>query len=188
MYTINKKLKGQLTVFIFVYYSLHCKLYIGGSMSGVQSSMLMEYRDIDLAWTAGFIDGEGCLHIMKQKYKLARTGEIKYTHTVRLHIVQNNLEVLEHIRDTLGIHANIHKIKRSIETNRQCYTLNYNSSHAYKAIKLIEPYLVRKRPEARAILDFWKLGKLEMRTGRKPLPTEIWDIREWWYRKLQRMK
>jgi hypothetical protein len=141
-----------------------------------------------LAWAAGFIDGEGCIHIMKQKYFSGERGEVKYSHILRVNIAQNNLEVLEHLREVLGLHANIHKLKRTIGTNRQGYTLNYGSSHAYELVKLIKPYLVRKLPEAEAALAFWKEGKLDMRTGRKSLPQKIWDIRERWYRKLQRMK
>lgn len=141
-----------------------------------------------LAWAAGFIDGEGCIHIMKQKYKSSGTGEIKYSHVLRVHIAQNNLEVLEHLKKVLGVHANIHKLKRTIESNRQGYTLNYSSGHAYELVNIIKPYLVRKLPEADAALAFWKEGKLDMRTGRKSLPQKIWDIRERWYKKLQRLK
>lgn len=141
-----------------------------------------------IAWAAGFVDGEGCIHILKQKYKSRNGKEIKHTHTVRLHIGQNNREVLEHFRDSLGVHGNIHKTKRTVSTNRQCYTLNYNASHAYELIKILMPHLVRKLPEAQAVMNFWEEGKLDMRTGRKPLPEHIWNIRERWYKKLQRMK
>lgn len=141
-----------------------------------------------LAWAAGFIDGEGCIHIMKQKYISGRDRGIKYSHILRVHIAQNNLEVLEHLREVLGLHANIHKLKRTIGTNRQGYTLNYSSSHAYGVVKLIKPHLIRKLPEAEAVIAFWKEGKLDMRTGRKSLPQNIWETRERWYRKLKRMK
>lgn len=104
-----------------------------------------------IAWAAGFIDGEGCLHITKQKYKSPRTGEVKTTHTFKIHIAQVNLEVLERIKNVLGVHANIHKIKRNIRSNRQAYTLNYTGKHAYKAMNMVMPFLVRKRPEAEAV-------------------------------------
>ncbi|WP_273150776.1 LAGLIDADG family homing endonuclease [Methylophaga thiooxydans] len=141
-----------------------------------------------VAWAAGFIDGEGCIHIMKQKFNSGKNGEIKYSHILRVHIAQNNLEVLEYLREVLGLHGNIHKLRRTIDTNRQGYTLNYSSSHAFELVKLIKPYLIRKLPEAEAVVAFWKEGKLDMRTGRKSLPQKIWGIRERWYRKLKRMK
>lgn len=153
--------------------------------------MVYQYDDLErgqkLAWAAGFVDGEGCIHILKQKYK-SRAGEIKYYHVLRLHIAQNNLEVLEYLRDVLGVHGNIHKLRRTVSTNRQGYTLNFGSSHAREVIELLCPYLVRKLPEALAVIQFWKEGQMDLRTGRKPLPEAIWNIREWWYRKLQRMK
>ena len=86
------------------------------------------------------------------------------------------------------MHANIHKIKRNIRSNRQAYTLNYTGKHAYKAMNMVMPFLVRKRPEAEAVNLFWLEGQMDMRTGRKFMPQEIWEIREWWYKKLRRMK
>lgn len=141
------------------------------------------------AWVAGFIDGEGCIHIYKQKYKSRLTGEHGgITHSLRISIGQNNLEVLERIIDILDIHAKIFKNKRNMGTNRQCYTLHINGKYALQTIELIKPYLVRKLPEALAAERFWEEGRKDLKTGRKPVPKAIMDIREWWYNKMRRMK
>lgn len=142
-----------------------------------------------IAWAAGFIDGEGCIHIYKQKYKSRLTGKHGgITHSLRISIGQNNLEVLERIIEVLDIHAKIFKAKRNIETNRQCYTLHINGKYALQAIGLIKPYLVRKLPEAIAAERFWVEGHKDLKTGRNPVPDAIMDIREWWYSKMRRMK
>lgn len=141
-----------------------------------------------VAWAAGFIDGEACIHIYRQKYKTRVSGKPGVTHMLRISIGQNNLEVLESVMEALNVNATIHKVKRGIESNRQCYALHINGKYALKAIELMQPYLVRKKHEAEAALRFWVEGKKDMKTGRAALPQDVFDIREWWYNKLRRMK
>ena len=52
---------------------------------------------LDLAWAAGFIDGEGWIGIARQ----TRKGYDTITHRVKVAITQNNLEVLEHFKKGL---------------------------------------------------------------------------------------
>jgi hypothetical protein len=154
------------------------------SIQILSDEMINLKEQIDIAWAAGFVDGEGCLHIGKQKYDHGR----KVYYRLRLHVSQNNYEVLAKLKATLAIHANIIAIKRTHETNKQVYTLNYDGKHAYKAIMKLRPYLVRKRFEADAAHDFWVEGKLEQKTGRKPVKVELMEIRERGYKKLQKLK
>jgi hypothetical protein len=42
------------------------------------------------------------------------------------------------------------------------------------------------RCQARACFDLWCEGKMGVRTGK--VPQEIWDIREYYLKRLQRMK
>ncbi|MDX1573925.1 MAG: LAGLIDADG family homing endonuclease [Methylophaga sp.] len=145
-------------------------------------------RNLLLAWAAGFIDGEGCIHIYKQKYNSRVSGKPGITHSLRITIGQNNLEVLEKLAEALGVHTTLHKTKRSFESNRQCYTLHINGKHALEAIRRIKPYLVRKLPEAEAALRFWVEGQKDLKTGRKPVPKAVMEIREWYYKKMGRLK
>lgn len=142
---------------------------------------------LNIAWAAGFIDGEGCICILKQKY-LSSDGGQKVYYRLSVSISQNNLEVLQRVKEVSGEHGNIFARKRTIQTNRQCYTLNYDSKHALNLIRTLKPFLIRKRAEVDAIEQFWQEGRMEERTGRKPVKDEILAVRESWYRKLQRMK
>lgn len=141
-----------------------------------------------LAWVAGFVDGEACIHIYKQKYTGRVSGKPGITHNLRISIGQNNREVLEEVVEALGVHGKIFKNKRSLTTNRQCYTLHINGQYALDAINLIKPYLVRKKHEAEAALRFWVEGKKDLKTGRAPVPEDVLAIRESWYWKMRKLK
>jgi len=154
----------------------------------IEQSRSQEMNErLNIAWVAGFIDGEGCICILKQKY-LSSDGAQKVYYRLSVSISQNNLEVLQRVKEVSGIHGNIFAKKRTIKTNRQCYTLNYDSKHALSFIRALKPFLVRKRAEVDAIEQFWLQGRMEERTGRKPVKADVLAIRESWYKKLQRMK
>lgn len=139
---------------------------------------------IGLAWAAGFVDGEGCIHIIRQPYGKER----KINYRLRMHIAQANLEVLERLKEIIGVHGIIHKLRRGISTNKQVYALHYDGRHALDAIERVEPYLIRKLYEAQAAKLFWQEGNLDLRTGRKPVPEELMVIREKWCMKIQKLK
>lgn len=150
---------------------------------------LESYKINDLAWCGGFFDADGCVTILRQPYK-KRSGEKMISHRLRVNIVQNSYDVLEHFLNVCGCHGKIFKFKRTIETNRQCYQLNFDGAHAYEVLMKMYPFLIRKKAEAEAVSRFWSEGGMEerRRTGRKPVAPEIFDLREKWCKKLQRMK
>ena len=137
-------------------------------------------------WAAGFLDGEGCIHIAKQTFP-ARTGR-KAIYRLRVCISQNNREVLEHFQEALGVHANLYRVARTPGQNRQNYQLVYDGRFALALIASVGPHLVRKRPEADVAMAYWFDGAGGVRFGCKGVPPEILSIRERCYRKLQRLK
>src|SRR5690606_3581770 len=110
-------------------------------------------------WAAGFIDGEGCIHISKQQLP----GRRNATYRLGVSVAQNDLEVLLHLRDGLGIVGHIYKIKRSPQHRRQCHALYYSGPNAMKLISVLEPCLVRKRREAQAARAFCTFGRISER-------------------------
>lgn len=139
---------------------------------------------LSLSWTAGFVDGDGCIGIAKQKYK----GREEVCHRLKLTVVQNNREVLEEVQATLGESSFIAKLKRDSSSNRQSYALVYDSAHALRAIEKLRPFLRRKQYEAEIVERMWKEGKMGQRPGSKGWPPEIYAIREKWAQKLSRLK
>jgi LAGLIDADG DNA endonuclease family protein len=154
----------------------------------VNTTSLKQTSELDeqlgMAWAAGFVDGEGCIHIIRQKY--GANNRVSYR--LRMHIAQNNYEVLVALRAYIGEHANIIPIKRTHSVNKQVYTLNFDGKHAYKAVMKLKPYLIRKQCEAQAANNFWIEGRVEERTGRNPVAPELMEIRNRWYKKMQKLK
>lgn len=139
---------------------------------------------MDYSYVGGFTDADGCIGVVKQRYK----GRDKICHRLKLTIVQNNLEVLEHIQKIIGEKSFIAKLKRDSSSNRQCYSLNYDSAHALRAILKVEPFLRRKQYEAEIAQKFWKEGKMGQRPGPKGWPPKVYEIREKWAQKLSKLK
>lgn len=142
-------------------------------------------RHFSLQWAAGFVDGEGCISIVKDRQVVRRSVGYRLAFC----IVQNDLEVLEYFNKGLGEMGKIYKVKRRMGHNRQIYTLNYTGSAALELIRLLKPYLVRKQLQAQAALDFWRDGLCGQRPkGARSWPPEVIAIRERYFQKLRALK
>lgn len=139
---------------------------------------------LELAWSAGFVDGEGCVSIARQKMPTHKN----ICHRLRFSVVQSNLEVLEEIQRILGESGVIYKQKRTGQMNRQHYALKYDSRHAYNALEKLRPYLRKKHHEADAVFQMWKQGRMGQRPGAKGWPPAIYELREKWAKKISRLK
>lgn len=139
---------------------------------------------LDLSWAGGFVDGEGWIGIARQ----TRKGYDTITHRLKLAISQNDLEVLEHLKNIIGESGAIIKLMRTEKSNRQSYALVFDSIHALNAIRKIRPYLQRKSYEADAVFAMWDEGLMGKRPGRKGWPPEIYKTREKWAQKISRLK
>ena len=142
-------------------------------------------RAFSVQWAAGFADGEGSICIVKQTYTDPKR---RFNYRLVFSIVQNNLQVLEQFLQGLGIAGAIYAVKRTLQHNKQVYTLNYSGVKALQVIAALEPYLVRKLPEAQAALAYWVHGLGGMHPGPKGWPSEVLSIRESYYQKLRRLK
>lgn len=141
-------------------------------------------HNLNLSWCAGFYDGDGCGTITKQQVP----GRKHPTYRLRLYLVQNCHVTLHHFQSTLGESCCFTKVKRRMDHNKQIYVLAYDGRHALAVLTKIEPYLIRKRIEAQAAFQFWTLARMGTYSGPDGFPPEVWEEREYWYRKLQRLK
>jgi len=137
-----------------------------------------------LAWAAGFVDGEGCIHIAKQR----NPGNRADSYRPGVYIAQNDLRVLEAFCDAVGIRAPIYKVKRASNHTKQCYTLNFNGHSALKLLMALLPYLRRKLCEAEAVIHYWKDGGMGIAGGGKKVDPELSAMREHYYLLLKRLK
>lgn len=149
-----------------------------------ESDSTQTHSDLRLAWAAGFLDGEGCIHIAKQRYRTARPD----TYRLGVHVTQNDLRVLERFREAVGIDAPIYAVKRAKNHSRQCYTLNFTGHSALALLKVLLKYLERKHDEAQAALDFWTNGRMGTRFGKRGLDPALVAVREHYFRLLKQLK
>lgn len=138
----------------------------------------------DLAWAAGFLDGEGCIHIAKQRYRGRRSD----TYRLGVYVTQNDRPALQAFCDAVGIQAPIYPIQRAENHSRQCYTLNFNGRNALRLLKAVMPHLRRKLREAKAALRFWTEGRMGVPSDGRRLDPELAATREHYYQLLKQLK
>ncbi len=142
-------------------------------------------RIADLAWSAGFVDGEGCISAVRQTYKdPSRRACFRF----RLQVAQNDLASLQRLQKILGVRSNIAQVKWNTAQNRPIYSLIVDGRHVIGALLMLEPFLFRKKFQARACFDLWEKGWMGVHPGPKGIPEHIWEVRESYFKRLQRMK
>jgi len=106
----------------------------------------------DLAYIAGFVDGEGSIimHIRRDRKQ-------PYIRPMLI-ITQANKEILLWILKTLNI-GNINLIyqkenRRKIK--KDCWNINYGDRKAYEVIKLLRPYIRVKAEQADLLISFYE--------------------------------
>ena len=110
----------------------------------------------DVAYIAGFFDGEGSIFISKSKkqYYLGIT------------ISNTNLSVLESIQRVMG--GEISKSPDNRENRLQLFRLRLYSSEAKKFLERLLPYLKIKKEQARLAIEF----QSKMEKGKLTIPKE----------------
>lgn len=103
--------------------------------------------EYDLAYVAGFFDGEGSATI--RMVKATKNGK-RYPR-LEARITQNTVEVLEWIRDSFGFGGVYAKAdKRAIN---ECWDLRFSHKSARLFLTAIEPHLRIKRAHVTSLLD-----------------------------------
>ena len=138
----------------------------------------------DLAWAAGFLDGEGCIHIAKQRYPGRRSD----TYRLGVHVAQNDLPTLEALCVAVGIRAPIYATKRAKNHSRQCYTLNFSGHSALLLLQAVMQHLRRKRLEAETALKFWVEGRMGIPGRGKRVDPDLAATREHYFVLMKQLK
>lgn len=141
-------------------------------------------RQVDYAWCAGFLDGEGCITLARVR----RTCGNRVNYRTRVHIGQNCLETLHIFRDRVGENCVLVQLPNRENYTRPCYQLSYDGIHGYRLLKKLRPFLIRKGSEADVIFEFYRDGQPTRHFGPKGVPAEIWHLRERCYDALRCLK
>jgi len=130
------------------------------------------------------LDGEGCIHIAKQRYPGGRSD----TYRLGVHVTQNDRSALEAFREAVGIDAPIYATPLAKNHSRQCYTLNFTGHSALLLLQRLKEFLRRKRREAEAALQFWVDGGMGVPGRGKKLAPALVATRERYYQLLKALK
>lgn len=98
----------------------------------------MAIKDTDLAYMAGYIDGEGCI----------RMGR----YTPRLGIQTCNPHPLRFIVK-LFPQTQVHLQNRLTNRNKPIYRLEYNGINAINILNAILPYMIEKKDQAEKLIQ-----------------------------------
>jgi len=140
---------------------------------------------VGLAYAAGLFDGEGCVHIARQKKASARRGHI---FRLTVSVAQNHLDTLVDFQTLTGIAGRIYGTRRQGTSNRDSYSLNYGGKDAETLLETLRPFLRRKQDEADEALRFQRNCEINRHFGPKGCPDAIWRQRERHYKKLRSLK
>jgi len=115
--------------------------------------------EVDLAYTAGLIDGEGCIGVYPQKCKTNKAGR-RYSLTVV--VSMSNWEAPLWLKETFGGYYQVFKNKGY--GTRIMYAWRISGKPANRVLKGILPYLRIKYRQAEMAIEFqdkMKMGKHE---------------------------
>ena len=101
---------------------------------------IAKISETDIAYVAGFFDGEGCISIGKNG-------------SVELRIVNTAKNVLIRLQKLFGGSIT----NRTQKANKTQYAYSFYGEKAIEFIILIKPYLIEKLPQAETILEYYYL-------------------------------
>lgn len=115
----------------------------------------------NLAWSAGFLDAEGCIHIQKK-------GERVFN--ICISASQCVPEPLEKLKSIFG-----GSVSASTRKGSEVKEFQWSISHlkAENALNKLLPYLVNKREQARVALEFRRIQVSKWQNNRKVVSRDL---------------
>jgi len=132
-----------------------------------------EISNLDLAYVAGLADGEGWFTLIKRKQKTK--GKLYINYFPQFGICNNNREVLEWVKVTVGLGG---VYKKSRKGNRK-QGWQYISSclGAVEFTNLLFPFLKIKRLQAEILIKFQQTRGIREPFWQGSNPKEVTDLR-----------
>jgi hypothetical protein len=142
---------------------------------------MADFETTALAWTAGLIDGEGCIVIAKANRKLLKNPHYK----MHVQVAMCHKLTINHLHEMFGGSITARKAKGN---NRASWTWTIYNQQAFKLLKMLLPYLVTKKAEANVAIEFQQHVVETPCCGCNGLSAETLKIREAMYQECKRLK
>lgn len=127
-------------------------------------------RDTDLAWTAGIVDGEGCIDIRKMR----PTGNPKRPYgkyICALRVSNTDVRMVMRLKELFG--GNVQGPRLLRLSTKPAYEWILVGGKATNAIRAICPFLVVKREQAELYLRFAATMIYNHYGGNRKLPDDV---------------
>ena len=106
-------------------------------------------KKTDLAYTAGIIDGEGCILISKARRQKSRSG---YVYGLTVSVNSTDEWLCQWLKFSFGGSITLKKHYRENESLLWIWAVRSNQAVAF--LKLVLPYLYLKKPQAELAIKF----------------------------------
>jgi DNA modification methylase len=103
------------------------------------------HSEVDRAWLAALIDGEGCIAIHRRMDE----GRKRPTYAPMLQVSNTNLPILERCLEVAGVGSISHSDRGR---NRRIYRWCVTANQARQVLREVYPHLIAKQPQARAAI------------------------------------
>lgn len=138
----------------------------------------------DLAWVAGIVDGEGCIHIRKNAPTAASKHKSVLFDLV-LKVSMTDETTVRRLHDLLEV-GSVTVDDKKPEGHKTSYNWTCRTGDAQQVLRKLYPYLLTKRHEALRAIEF---GFLETaRGGRVRTSDELTAARRAFYEELRELK
>ena len=136
--------------------------------------------DVELAWAAGFIDGEGSIRATKNSHNSDAV-------VLRVQVAQVDPRPLQALVDMFGGSVTGPYFHKNVK-HRKYYAYARVGSNAVTLLRQILPYLKTKQEEAQLGIDFWEYNQTVKNPGRRGTSPEVQERRNSFVTELKEMK
>ncbi|NML48019.1 hypothetical protein HHL11_30000 [Ramlibacter sp. G-1-2-2] len=140
-------------------------------------------NEADIGWAAGILDGEGCIHIARQKF--GKKSGRRPVYRLRVQIAQTSRTLLEEFEWVVGICGTIAEPPVTKKQRRRCYSLIYDGLSAYAVMERLVEHLRRKRVHVVEAKNFRRECAIHVHPGPHGHSKDIWKRREWYYNRMR---
>jgi len=106
-------------------------------------------RNVQLAWAAGFIDGEGYVGMSRIRNKNGRDY-----FTALVDVSQNHARPLQTLVELRGGSGNIRRIRKGVGAGTEHFYWRLYAEKAIRALEQVLPYLQVKDRQVRVLVEF----------------------------------
>jgi len=129
--------------------------------------------DIEWAYLAGILDGEGCIALNKQRTK--RNGKVYSYYTLFVTVGNTDYSLIKWLSDTFG--GKYYPSTRK-ENRRQVWTWCVASQKAEDMLNHVRKYMIVKKDQAELAIVFRNTYKGIRPCMARPLPVSVVEFRE----------